>query len=154
MSDVVFDEDAVVVARLFRATTMLVTAWGVREVALTNVNTTRRLRICARTAWFVLVLIARAIFRGGYGDRDDDRDDSGHDEGGSTSTAGGDATIDTARRLLLVGTLYPIGAALYATRFPEKTRPGWFDYFGSHEIMHACVLVAAVWHLKIFENAL
>ena len=131
VSDVVFDEDAVVVARLFRATTTLVTAWGVSEVALTtNVNTTRRLRICARTAWFVLVLIARAIFRGR------------------------DATTDTARRLLLVGTLYPIGAALYATRFPEKARPGWFDYFGSHEIMHACVLVAAVWHLKIFESAL
>jgi len=131
VSDVVFGEN-VFFANLCRAATAATTAFGIREVAFVKMSATRRLFVCGRTAWFVPLLLSRALAEGGDGDR----------------------SPEVSRRLLVVGAFYPIGAALYATRFPERVRPGWFDYFGSHEMMHACVLVAVVWHLKILERYL
>ena len=42
-----------------------------------------------------------------------------------------------------------IGAALYATRFPERYKPGAFDVaFHSHQLFHVAVVVAACIHYK------
>jgi adiponectin receptor len=50
--------------------------------------------------------------------------------------------------ILLMGFLYIIGAALYATRFPECVWPGKFDiWFQSHQIFHIFVVAASVVHL-------
>lgn len=47
----------------------------------------------------------------------------------------------------LSGILYIAGAVLYATRFPERTRPGRFDVVGhSHQLFHVCVVIAALIH--------
>ena len=41
------------------------------------------------------------------------------------------------------------GAALYATRFPERLKPGAFDLtFNSHQLFHVAVVVAACVHYK------
>lgn len=105
-----------------------------------NMNTTRRLRATATTAWFVPVLLAHdAIARA---------------SSSSASSAAASAAAATYRRAVFVGLLYPLGALAYATRVPDKLRPGWFDHVGSHEFMHACVLIAAVTHGKAFEEAL
>ena len=127
VSDIVFGNNAVL-ANLCRAVTTAATLLGIREVASIKMSATRRLLVCGRTAWFVPLLFARALF-------------------GNEA----DESVEISRRLLVVGMLYPTGAVLYATRIPERIRPGKFDYFGSHEIMHACVLVAVVCHLKILE---
>ncbi|KAF2445063.1 HlyIII-domain-containing protein [Karstenula rhodostoma CBS 690.94] len=50
--------------------------------------------------------------------------------------------------VLLEGFLYILGAAIYAARFPERTRPGRFDIWGSsHQIFHVLVVLAAMSHL-------
>ena len=42
-----------------------------------------------------------------------------------------------------------IGAGLYATRVPERFRPGKFDYlWNSHNLFHAAVVIAALIHYK------
>jgi len=49
--------------------------------------------------------------------------------------------------LLLMGFFYLTGAALYATRFPERFFPGKCDYiFQSHQLFHIFVVVAAFVH--------
>ncbi|KAI0066838.1 HlyIII-domain-containing protein [Artomyces pyxidatus] len=49
--------------------------------------------------------------------------------------------------LLLSGTLYIVGALLYANRIPERLAPGKFDiFFASHQIFHFCVVLAALAH--------
>lgn len=46
------------------------------------------------------------------------------------------------------GILYIVGAAIYATRIPERWYPGSFDIWGSsHQIFHVLILVAAGTHL-------
>jgi adiponectin receptor len=43
---------------------------------------------------------------------------------------------------------YLVGVIIYASRVPERWRPGYFDTcFHSHTYMHVCVLVAACFHL-------
>ncbi|KAL2827059.1 hemolysin-III related-domain-containing protein [Aspergillus cavernicola] len=50
--------------------------------------------------------------------------------------------------LLLQGSLYIVGAGIYAARVPERLRPGRFDLWGSsHQIFHVLVVCAAVAHL-------
>jgi adiponectin receptor len=50
--------------------------------------------------------------------------------------------------LLLQGSLYILGAGIYAARVPERLRPGKFDLWGSsHQIFHVLVVCAAVAHL-------
>jgi adiponectin receptor len=49
--------------------------------------------------------------------------------------------------LLLMGCLYIFGAAIYATRFPERFMPGYFDvWFSSHQVWHVFVVIAALVH--------
>ncbi|KAK3649712.1 hypothetical protein LTR56_006672 [Elasticomyces elasticus] len=46
------------------------------------------------------------------------------------------------------GVLYLVGAVLYATRIPERWKPGAFDIVGSsHQIFHVLVVLAATAHL-------
>lgn len=56
--------------------------------------------------------------------------------------------------LLLSGTLYVVGALLYALRIPERFAPGRFDYVGaSHQIFHVFILVAAFAHYVSLRQA-
>ncbi|KXS12415.1 Hly-III related protein [Gonapodya prolifera JEL478] len=49
--------------------------------------------------------------------------------------------------LLVMGTLYFLGAVLYAVRWPESHWPGLFDYWlHSHQLFHILVLAAALTH--------
>uniref|UniRef100_A0A7E4W3C0 Adiponectin receptor protein n=1 Tax=Panagrellus redivivus TaxID=6233 RepID=A0A7E4W3C0_PANRE len=49
--------------------------------------------------------------------------------------------------LLLMGAFYLTGAALYASRFPERFFPGKCDYvFQSHQLFHTFVVIAAYIH--------
>ncbi|CAP25904.2 Protein CBR-PAQR-1 [Caenorhabditis briggsae] len=49
--------------------------------------------------------------------------------------------------LLLMAFLYLLGAALYATRTPERFFPGKCDiWFQSHQLFHTCVVIAAFVH--------
>jgi adiponectin receptor len=42
-----------------------------------------------------------------------------------------------------------VGAAFYASRFPERWKPGAFDLaLHSHQLFHVAVVVAAVIHYK------
>ncbi|KAI1174510.1 mPR-like GPCR protein [Nemania sp. FL0916] len=46
------------------------------------------------------------------------------------------------------GGIFLIGAVTYASRFPERIKPGRFDIFGSsHQIFHILVVIATVVHL-------
>ncbi|KAJ7598869.1 hemolysin-III related-domain-containing protein [Mycena floridula] len=57
--------------------------------------------------------------------------------------------------LLLSGSLYIIGALLYANRIPERFAPGTFDFFfASHQIFHVCVVLAALAHYVSVLKAL
>jgi len=49
--------------------------------------------------------------------------------------------------LILMGSLYVLGAILYAIRVPERFFPGKCDlWFQSHQIFHVLVLAAAFVH--------
>ncbi|KAF2185783.1 HlyIII-domain-containing protein [Zopfia rhizophila CBS 207.26] len=51
--------------------------------------------------------------------------------------------------VLLQGSLYILGATIYAERVPERLRPGKFDVLGSsHQIFHVLVVLAVLAHLK------
>ncbi|KAF8155616.1 hemolysin-III related-domain-containing protein [Crassisporium funariophilum] len=51
--------------------------------------------------------------------------------------------------LLTSGALYIGGALLYANRIPERLAPGRFDFLlASHQIFHACVVLAALAHYQ------
>ncbi|KAG7672276.1 hypothetical protein Ndes2526B_g06732 [Nannochloris sp. 'desiccata'] len=55
----------------------------------------------------------------------------------------------------LMGIIYIGGAALYATRVPERFKPGAFDMaFHSHQLFHVCVVIAAVIHYKASHGLL
>ncbi|KAF2464757.1 HlyIII-domain-containing protein [Lindgomyces ingoldianus] len=50
--------------------------------------------------------------------------------------------------VVLQGSLYILGAGIYAARFPERVNPGAFDIWGSsHQIFHFLVVLAAASHL-------
>ncbi|EIM89163.1 HlyIII-domain-containing protein [Stereum hirsutum FP-91666 SS1] len=52
------------------------------------------------------------------------------------------------------GGLYIGGALIYANRIPERLAPGRFDlFFASHQIFHACVVLAALAHYKCVLTA-
>jgi channel protein (hemolysin III family) len=60
--------------------------------------------------------------------------------------------------LIIVCSLYLVGAAAYATQFPERIYPGKFDLFlSSHQIWHLLIVLAALCHygfaLKQYEFA-
>ena len=49
---------------------------------------------------------------------------------------------------LCEGAIYGLGAAFFASRFPESVWPGKFDiWLGSHQIFHVLVVVASLIHL-------
>ncbi|MDQ7992397.1 MAG: hemolysin III family protein [Propionicimonas sp.] len=52
--------------------------------------------------------------------------------------------------LLLGGVLYTVGAAVYATKWPNPS-PTWF---GFHEIFHACTIAAAACHFAAIAVAI
>ncbi|XP_078441764.1 heptahelical transmembrane protein 4-like [Wolffia australiana] len=57
--------------------------------------------------------------------------------------------LHTAAYEVLMGLLYGLGALLYATRVPERWRPGWFDVAGhSHQLFHVLVVAGAFTHYK------
>ncbi|KIY92811.1 Adiponectin receptor protein 2 [Monoraphidium neglectum] len=58
--------------------------------------------------------------------------------------------IRTAFKLdLLMGALYLVGAAIYASRVPERWLPGKLDLIGhSHQLWHVAVVLAALVHYK------
>ncbi|KAJ9134084.1 ADIPOR-like receptor IZH2 [Pleurostoma richardsiae] len=56
--------------------------------------------------------------------------------------------------VLLQGATYIFGAFLYAARWPERTRPGKFDIWGSsHQLFHLLILLAAGFHLQGMTKA-
>lgn len=61
--------------------------------------------------------------------------------------AGGPAVVWL---LLLGGVLYTLGAAVYATKWPNPS-PAWF---GFHEIFHACTIAAAACHFAAIAVAI
>ena len=52
-----------------------------------------------------------------------------------------------------IGALYLVGSYVDAKHIPERLYPGKFDTFGnSHNIMHACVLLATLMHWNLFMD--
>jgi len=51
-------------------------------------------------------------------------------------------------REVLMGTLYVVGALIYASRIPEKWMPGKFDFAGSHVIWHLFTIAAPLVQLS------
>ncbi|XP_028772791.1 heptahelical transmembrane protein 4-like isoform X3 [Neltuma alba] len=50
---------------------------------------------------------------------------------------------------ILMGALYGIGALVYATRIPERWKPGKFDIAGhSHQLFHILVVAGAYTHYR------
>ncbi|KAH9565032.1 hypothetical protein CY35_04G056500 [Sphagnum magellanicum] len=50
---------------------------------------------------------------------------------------------------VLMGLLYGLGALVYATRIPERWKPGMFDIFGnSHQLFHVLVVAGAYTHYE------
>lgn len=50
---------------------------------------------------------------------------------------------------LAMGLLYGLGALIYATRIPERWKPGKFDIIGnSHQLFHCLVVAAAYTHYQ------
>ncbi|CAI0464529.1 unnamed protein product [Linum tenue] len=50
---------------------------------------------------------------------------------------------------VLMGVLYGLGALIYATRVPERWKPGCFDLAGqSHQLFHVLVVAAAFTHYQ------
>jgi adiponectin receptor len=50
---------------------------------------------------------------------------------------------------ILMGLLYGLGALVYATRIPERWKPGMFDIFGnSHQLFHVLVVAGAYTHYE------
>ncbi|GJD11428.1 Heptahelical transmembrane protein 4 [Galdieria sulphuraria] len=52
-----------------------------------------------------------------------------------------------AQYMFIMATFYLLGAFFFVTRLPERCSPGKFDlFFNSHNLMHICVLIAALIH--------
>ncbi|CAB4309871.1 unnamed protein product [Prunus armeniaca] len=57
--------------------------------------------------------------------------------------------LQTTGLEVLMGVLYGLGALIYATRIPERWRPGKFDIAGqSHQLFHILVVAAAYTHYR------
>ncbi|XP_021889633.1 heptahelical transmembrane protein 4-like isoform X2 [Carica papaya] len=55
--------------------------------------------------------------------------------------------VQTTGYEVLMGTLYGLGALIYATRIPERWKPGRFDIAGhSHQLFHVLVVAGAYTH--------
>ncbi|XP_057974160.1 heptahelical transmembrane protein 4-like [Malania oleifera] len=55
--------------------------------------------------------------------------------------------LETTGLEILMGAFYGIGALIYATRIPERWRPGKFDIAGhSHQLFHVLVIAGAYTH--------
>ena len=55
--------------------------------------------------------------------------------------------IDAGKGLLVMGSLYIVGAIFYVLRFPERFFPGKFNtWASSHQLFHICVVCAALVH--------
>ncbi|KAJ5642776.1 hemolysin-III related-domain-containing protein [Penicillium lividum] len=56
--------------------------------------------------------------------------------------------------VVLQGSLYIVGACIYAMRIPERLYPGQFDiWISSHQIFHIMVVLAIISHLRGLVNA-
>ncbi|KAJ7541668.1 hypothetical protein O6H91_10G070000 [Diphasiastrum complanatum] len=50
---------------------------------------------------------------------------------------------------IAMGLFYGVGALVYATRVPERWKPGWFDIAGhSHQLFHVLVVAGAYTHYQ------
>ncbi|KAK6939720.1 AdipoR/hemolysin-III-related [Dillenia turbinata] len=57
--------------------------------------------------------------------------------------------LETTGYEILMGLFYGLGALIYATRIPERWRPGKFDIAGhSHQIFHVLVVAGAYTHYR------
>ncbi|KAI4316605.1 hypothetical protein L6164_024571 [Bauhinia variegata] len=57
--------------------------------------------------------------------------------------------LQTTGYEILMGILYGLGALIYATRIPERWRPGKFDIAGhSHQLFHVLVVAGAYTHYR------
>ncbi|CAM8943009.1 unnamed protein product [Rhodiola kirilowii] len=57
--------------------------------------------------------------------------------------------VETTGYEILMGVLYGVGALIYATRIPERWKPGRFDIAGhSHQLFHVLVVAAAYTHYQ------
>lgn len=57
--------------------------------------------------------------------------------------------VQTTGYEILMGVLYGLGALIYATRIPERWRPGKFDIAGSsHQLFHVLVVAGAYTHYR------
>ncbi|KAK8931422.1 hypothetical protein KSP39_PZI017081 [Platanthera zijinensis] len=57
--------------------------------------------------------------------------------------------LHTTQYEVLMGILYGVGAVVYATRIPERWKPGRFDIAGhSHQLFHVLVVAAAYTHYR------
>lgn len=57
--------------------------------------------------------------------------------------------LQTTGYEVLMGTLYGLGALIYATRIPERWKPGRFDIAGhSHQLFHVLVVAGAYTHYQ------
>ncbi|EEF52267.1 conserved hypothetical protein [Ricinus communis] len=57
--------------------------------------------------------------------------------------------LQTTSYEILMGILYGLGALIYATRIPERWKPGMFDIAGqSHQLFHVLVVAGAYTHYR------
>ncbi|XP_024085807.1 progestin and adipoQ receptor-like protein 1 isoform X2 [Cimex lectularius] len=55
--------------------------------------------------------------------------------------------------LMLMFSVYFVGATLYTSRFPERYRPGYFDiFFQSHQLMHVCTVLGSYLHMHVIHK--
>ena len=67
--------------------------------------------------------------------------------------SGADAVMRAMQLDILMGAIYIGGAVLYATKIPERWKPGAFDVaFHSHQLFHVAVVVAAIVHYKASQG--
>ena len=64
--------------------------------------------------------------------------------------------VATAMQLdVLMGAIYIAGAVIYATKVPERWKPGAFDVaFHSHQLFHVAVVIAAMVHYRASRELL
>lgn len=101
-----------------------VTLYHSKKIFTTHMPQENRILLCLKNCWYIPALLVHtvAIKRG----------------------------VEFIARCVIVGFLYCVGATAYSSKYPEKKYPGKFDYFGSHEIMHACVVLAGTLHIRLF----
>jgi adiponectin receptor len=69
--------------------------------------------------------------------------------------SGAKEVVEAMQLDLLMGAIYIGGAVIYATRVPERFKPGAFDVaFHSHQLFHVCVVIAAMIHYKASHGLL